>query len=100
GVRMNQAEVRPLPRSAILAVGDSFTFGAEVEDSQSWPAALERIVGTPVVNGGVGGYGSDQIVLRAEQLMAELQPRTVIVSFLDGDILRAGYSLFHGALKP
>ena len=29
GVRMNSREIRPLPRTAILAVGDSFTAGSE-----------------------------------------------------------------------
>jgi hypothetical protein len=42
----------------ILAVGDSFTFGDEVSDSESWPAWLERHSGRAVVNGGVFGWSS------------------------------------------
>ena len=37
----------------IVAVGDSFTFGDEVSDSETWPAWLERKLGSPVINGGV-----------------------------------------------
>ena len=32
GVRMNSREIRPLPRTAILAVGDSFTARSEVAE--------------------------------------------------------------------
>ena len=52
-----------------LAVGDSFTFGADVSDEETWPAALERETGRRVVNAGVAGFGLDQTVLRAEQLV-------------------------------
>ena len=32
-----------------------------------WPARLKRLLERPVLNGGVFGYGLDQIVLRAEK---------------------------------
>jgi len=100
GVRMNQPDIRSLPGGATLAVGDSFTFGAEVDDASTWPAQLERRLGEPVINGGVGGFGTDQIVLRAESLMTTLSPRTIIVSFLSSDILRTQLSVYNGAAKP
>ena len=46
----------------ILAVGDSFTFGAEVNDGQTWPAQLKLLTGRRVLNGGVSGYGFDGLV--------------------------------------
>ena len=80
---------RPASRDGlILAVGDSFTYGDEVRDEETWPAQLQRISGRPVLNGGVTGYGFDQIVLRAEQLTALHRPSTVIVSFIAADIWR------------
>jgi len=100
GIRMNQPEIRALPSGAILAVGDSFTFGAEVDDTSTWPAQLERTLGEPVLNGGVGGFGTDQIVLRALSLMGPLSPKTLLVSFLSSDVLRAQYSVYNGAAKP
>ena len=100
GVRMNSAEVRPLPRGGLLAVGDSFTAGSEVGDRHSWPAQLERLTGETVVNGGVGGWATDQIILRAEELIPMVRPQVVIVSFFNDDILRAGYRVYGGANKP
>ena len=44
----------------ILAVGDSFTFGDEVNDHEAWPAQLEQLLSHHVINGGVFGYGLDQ----------------------------------------
>jgi len=83
----------------ILAVGDSFTFGDEVADGESWPAQLERILGRPVLNAGVSGYGLDQAVLRARKLAAAIGPAWVIVSFIPEDIVRCELSTF-GATKP
>lgn len=100
GARMNSAEIRPLPRGAILAVGDSFTAGSEVGDRHSWPAHLERLLGEPVVNAATGGWAADQIVLRAEELIVRLDPHTVIVSFLFDDVARAGYRVYGGGNKP
>ncbi|MBV8191138.1 MAG: hypothetical protein JO339_28125 [Alphaproteobacteria bacterium] len=59
---------------SILAVGDSFTYGDEVLDEEAWPAQLQRLTGRRVLNGGVTGYGFDQIVLRAEQLAIIHEP--------------------------
>jgi len=99
GVRMNQPEIRPLPNNAILAVGDSFTAGSEVGDAQSWPAQLERELGQAVVNAAVGGWGADQIVVRAEQLIPKLMPRLIIVSFISGDPERNQYRVYGGMSK-
>ena len=79
GVRMNEAKILPVPRGAVLAVGNSFTEGAEVGDRGSWPASLERTLGEPVVNAGIGGWAADQIVLRAEELMSELSPKAIML---------------------
>jgi hypothetical protein len=85
---------RPPPIGAILAVGDSFTFGSDVADNETWPAVLERLLEAPVVNAAVEGYGLDQSVLRIEALMASLQPRAVLLGVFEQDILRATYSRF------
>jgi hypothetical protein len=98
GIRRNFTETT-IRTGAILAVGDSFTEGWEVDDGESWPAYLERMTGTPVVNGGVGGYGTDQIILRTEQLLPIVRPKTLIVGFLEFDIFRTAHSHF-GAPKP
>ena len=85
---------------AILAVGDSFTYGDEVNDEETWPAQLQRLTGRLVLNGGVTGYGFDQIVLRAEQLVALFRPSTVIASFIADDIQRMEMSRVWWRDKP
>ncbi len=100
GVRMNQTEIRPLRRGGILAVGDSFTAGSGVRDEEAWPARLEQLVGEPVTNGAAGAYGVDQIVLRAEQLAPEVEPRIVIIGILSQDVLRNTYAVYGGGYKP
>jgi hypothetical protein len=98
GIRTNFGE-KTVRTGAILAVGDSYTEGWDVDDDDSWPAALERLTGTPVVNAGVFGYGTDQIILRAEQLLPIVQPKILIVGFLEFDIFRSAHSSF-GSPKP
>ena len=100
GIRMNSAEITPLPAQGILAVGNSFTAGSEVADDKTFPAQLERLLGYPVVNGGVGGYGTDQMILMAETLMPRLSPAAIVVGILDDDINRAGLRVYGGAPKP
>lgn len=73
---------------SILTVGDSFTYGDEVRDEESWPAQLQRLTGRRVLNGGVTGYGFDQMVMRAEQLADVHRPSVIVVSFIAEDIQR------------
>jgi lysophospholipase L1-like esterase len=98
GIRLNFDE-KTVRTGAVLAVGDSFTEGWEVDDNESWPAYLEKLTEMAVVNGGVGGYGTDQIILRTEQLLPIVRPKILIVGFLEFDIFRTGHSHF-GAPKP
>src|SRR3954471_16423556 len=53
GIRNTRAGSGPPRTGAILAVGDSFTAGSEVADTESWPAYLEAMLGEPVLNAGV-----------------------------------------------
>ncbi|MDP3939423.1 MAG: hypothetical protein Q8R92_14985, partial [Deltaproteobacteria bacterium] len=47
--------------------GDSFTYGAEVEEDATWQAAHFRATGRRILNLGVSGYGLDQAVLKFEK---------------------------------
>ena len=46
GTRRNGNPPPPAARPPILAVGDSFAFGDQVDDRYSWPAILERRTAT------------------------------------------------------
>ncbi len=98
GIRKN-ADETTIRTGSILAVGDSFTEGWEVENDHTWPAILEVLTGRPVVNGGVGAYGADQIFLRAEQLLPIVKPKVLIIGILENDIHRSAFTIF-GAPKP
>src|SRR5439155_5598788 len=52
-----------------------------------------------VVNAGVAGFGLDQTVLRAEQLVGMYRPEFVIVSFIADDIGRTEWARQVGS-KP
>jgi hypothetical protein len=99
GLREN-GRARP-SGTPILALGDSFTFGDEVGDADTWPAQLEAHLGRPVLNGGVFGYGLDQMVLRGEQLLDGIASASdvVILSVLPEDVLRCEFS-YRYAWKP
>ncbi len=73
GLRKNGNLVTP-PGPPILAVGDSFTWGSQVGDDQTWPAYLQAMFARRVLNAGVNGYGVDQIVMRAERLVPSHRP--------------------------
>lgn len=102
GIRKNNdsKDTLKIHHGGILAVGDSFTWGSEVTNTETWPAHLETLLSEQVYNGGVGGYGTDQIILRGEQLFDILKPRIVIIGFIANDIERAGYESYGGFPKP
>lgn len=91
GLRSN-GNPAPVQGKPIVAVGDSFTFGDQVNDDESWPAHLERLLGRPVRNGGVFGYSFAQTVLRAEQLLAQEPAEWLVLSFLPDDLSRCEFS--------
>jgi hypothetical protein len=68
-----------LSDAAVLVAGDSFTEGAEVADSETFPAALERSLGVPVANLGVSGYGPVQALLKLEGLLDRAPRARVLV---------------------
>jgi hypothetical protein len=91
GFRLNGDDASPIEASnfsGILVVGDSYTFGAEVGDHETWPAYLEKLTGIVVLNGGVSGYGIDQMYIRAKQLLATYSPKILILSFIPDDLRR------------
>jgi hypothetical protein len=101
GIRSNGRPIVAASRP-ILAVGDSFTFGDEVEDHETWPARLEGLLNRRVLNAGVGAYGIDQAFLRAELLLDKYDPEVLILSFISDDINRTEFSYYPygGGWKP
>ncbi len=92
GLRRNGMGPHALGQACVLAVGDSFTFGDQVADEDTWPARLEQAIKRPVLNGGVFGYSFAQTVLRAEQLMARFPVDCLVVSLIRDDLSRCELS--------
>ena len=74
----------------ILALGDSYTYGEEVNNGETCSSILAALTGRKVLNAEVAGYGFDQIVLRAGLLAPTVHPSAVVVSFIADDLRRTG----------
>lgn len=90
------------PERSMLTVGDSYAFGDQVSDSDTFQSCLNRQqLGIRVLNGGVFGYGAAQAVLRASRLEARLKPDIILISNLVGfDFERDRLAFRSGFPKP
>jgi hypothetical protein len=84
----------------ILVFGDSYTFGDEVSDQETYAADLGRILpNTDVINMGVHGYGHDQMLeyLRSEGV--KYRPDVVLIGYVWFDQYRNLFA-FNNYAKP
>lgn len=82
-------KARPVPRgAAVLALGDSITYGTGATPETSYPAVLAGLTGWNVINAGVPGDTSAQALARLPALIDEHKPELVIVSIGGNDFLR------------
>jgi hypothetical protein len=73
----------------VLVTGDSYTFGDEAEDHETFPAMLERNLGVRVANLGVGGYDPTQAVLKLEQTIDRYpQAQVAVLAIQTENVLR------------
>src|SRR5262249_17076853 len=85
----------------VLVVGDSFTFGVQVSNNETWPACLERKLSRGVDNGGVCGEGAAQSLLRALLKLDKKNYSYLVFSVLVGvDFARDRLSYRYGLLSP
>lgn len=73
----------------VLCLGDSTTFGYGVADEETFPRQLEGELGpgVAVFNGGVPGYGTVQELALAPELLAQVKPQLVILTWLPNDVI-------------
>lgn len=99
GVREYALE-KPPNVQRIAVIGDSFSFGEEVNDLETFSAQLEKkLQNTEVMNFAVHGYGIDQMLLRLEQKVLAYKPDIIVFAFIHDDINR-GFVSFRDYQKP
>ena len=79
---------RLAPSDVIVALGDSLTFGTGAAEEESYPAVLAQLIGRTVVRSGVPGEVTAQGLARLPDVIAEHNPRLVIVCLGGNDMLR------------
>lgn len=76
-------------RLRVLVLGDSFTFGDEVSDDETFCHYLgRRLPEAEIMNFGMHGYGHDQMLLLYRELARQYRPDVVVVAFVYADIYR------------
>ena len=104
GDRIRGKGAYPLQKSSgryrIVAIGDSFTYGTNVDTAESFPSHLgQMLCHTEVLNMGVPGYGIDQAVLKYLAHGKTYAPDAVILGIFPDDYERASVP-FHAFSKP
>ena len=81
----------PAGVTRIVAIGDSFCFGFGVEDDQSYPAVMEKLLAragksVEVINAGQIGTGTGAQALWYDGGVAGFRPEIVVLSVFVNDI--------------
>lgn len=74
----------------IAAVGDSYTFGLGVDETETWPAVLERLLNQngeryEVLNFGVCGYNSHDEALIIRNKVLAWNPDLIVIGYVTND---------------
>jgi len=85
GTRKN-TEYPPKEKYKIKAFGDSYTYGAEAKENETWEYFIEQQSGWECLNYGVGGYGTDQAFLKYRD--SEIKSEYAILAIMDENIGR------------
>lgn len=78
----------PTGEARIASFGDSYTFGRQVADHETWQSELTSKTNSIVLNFGVGNYGLDQAVLKYETTTLPKSVRVVIIGVVPETICR------------
>ena len=74
--------------SLISCYGDSFTFSRQVNDDETWPHYLSKLLNSNVLNFGVGNYGIDQSLLRLKREFPTNKTEIVVLAVVPETICR------------
>jgi len=92
GIRatQNYDKARAAGITRISCCGDSYTFGSEVKNGETWPAYLQDTLGKDheVINFGMPGTGLTQSYLRYKNKAEAYESDIVIIGFMSNNIER------------
>lgn len=72
----------------LSAYGDSFTFGHQVDDDETWPHYLSQRLGTRVDNWGQSAWGPDQALRRLQRNLPRERTAIVVLAVMSENIAR------------
>lgn len=87
GSRISPAFPDPSVPSCLSLYGDSFTYSDEVDHEHAWGNVLAKKMGCRVANRGVGGYGTDQALLRFRRFKDD-RSKAMLLGFATVNIQR------------
>jgi len=100
GIRGGEYSYERARKKRILVFGDSFTFGDEVSDNETYSYYFqEKLLSSEVINLGVHGYGHDQMLIYLKKEGIKYRPDIVILGFVYEDTQRNILS-FRDYAKP
>lgn len=91
---------RDTTKTRILLLGDSFTFGEDVSDDETYAHHLGQLLpNVEILNLGVHGYGHDQMLVLLTELGTRYNPDVVLLGFVAADMSRNALA-FRDYAKP
>ena len=73
---------------AISLFGDSYAFGRQVNDDETWSHLVSKQIDLNILNFGVGNYGLDQAILRMQRELSKHQSQLTIIMVVPETICR------------
>jgi hypothetical protein len=87
-------------KTRILILGDSYTFGEGVSDTETYPYYLQQMLpNTEIINFGVNAYGYDQMFIYLQEEGFKYHPDIVLLGHAPWDNIRNLHA-FSWAAKP
>jgi len=86
GARSNPGYDDKQPEISLF--GDSYAFGRQVNDDQTWAHQVSKKIDKNILNFGVGNYGLDQAILRMERELPKRQSKLALILVVPETICR------------
>jgi len=83
-----------LDRADLVAIGDSQTYGTNVQMKQAWPQQIAALGGETVYNMGVPGYGPVHYLMLTPHALAK-KPAWVVTALYDGNDLYDSFRMVY-----